>query len=163
MALPNQIALDTAAFLDSSHAKNLEGITTGDLRRVATAFLIACYEDLGTKPHLLDGHDVHNVLGHILPGHLARADPIAPQVPSILEAMFKHLSEQHVLPHAFEMNQALATTADEFFETVRTGENAHHRIRKQEPVVNKVERLGRNDPCSCGSGKKYKKCHGRGQ
>ena len=23
-------------------------------------------------------------------------------------------------------------------------------------------RLGRNDPCPCGSGKKYKNCHGRG-
>jgi preprotein translocase subunit SecA len=22
------------------------------------------------------------------------------------------------------------------------------------------EKLGRNDPCYCGSGKKYKKCHG---
>ena len=24
-------------------------------------------------------------------------------------------------------------------------------------------KLGRNDPCSCGSGKKYKKCHGASQ
>jgi uncharacterized protein YecA (UPF0149 family) len=24
-----------------------------------------------------------------------------------------------------------------------------------------VEKLGRNDPCPCGSGKKYKQCHGR--
>jgi preprotein translocase subunit SecA len=24
-----------------------------------------------------------------------------------------------------------------------------------------VEKLGRNDPCPCGSGKKYKHCHGR--
>ncbi|WP_367280582.1 SEC-C metal-binding domain-containing protein [uncultured Desulfovibrio sp.] len=24
-------------------------------------------------------------------------------------------------------------------------------------------RVGRNDPCPCGSGKKYKKCCGRGQ
>ncbi|MBN2566267.1 MAG: SEC-C domain-containing protein, partial [Candidatus Eisenbacteria bacterium] len=23
-----------------------------------------------------------------------------------------------------------------------------------------VEKVGRNDPCPCGSGKKYKKCHG---
>ena len=23
-----------------------------------------------------------------------------------------------------------------------------------------AERVGRNDPCPCGSGKKYKKCHG---
>jgi len=22
-------------------------------------------------------------------------------------------------------------------------------------------KIGRNDPCYCGSGKKYKKCHGR--
>jgi preprotein translocase subunit SecA len=29
----------------------------------------------------------------------------------------------------------------------------------QKTVVNK-EKVGRNDPCPCGSGKKYKKCHG---
>ncbi|WP_279483989.1 SEC-C metal-binding domain-containing protein, partial [Aureimonas sp. SK2] len=29
---------------------------------------------------------------------------------------------------------------------------------KSSPV--KVERIGRNDPCSCGSGKKHKKCCG---
>ncbi len=27
-------------------------------------------------------------------------------------------------------------------------------------VVNAGPRVGRNDPCPCGSGKKYKKCHG---
>lgn len=27
-------------------------------------------------------------------------------------------------------------------------------------VVNKDAKIGRNDPCPCGSGKKYKKCHG---
>ncbi|MEO8853042.1 MAG: SEC-C metal-binding domain-containing protein, partial [Ginsengibacter sp.] len=33
---------------------------------------------------------------------------------------------------------------------------------KQEPV--KVgPKIGRNDPCPCGSGKKYKQCHGRGE
>ena len=30
---------------------------------------------------------------------------------------------------------------------------------KQVPVVNEVK-IGRNDPCPCGSGKKYKSCHG---
>jgi SEC-C motif-containing protein len=28
------------------------------------------------------------------------------------------------------------------------------------PVRNEGPRVGRNDPCPCGSGKKYKKCHG---
>ena len=31
---------------------------------------------------------------------------------------------------------------------------------KQEPI--KVgPKIGRNDPCPCGSGKKYKQCHGK--
>ena len=32
---------------------------------------------------------------------------------------------------------------------------------KQRPVH--VEKVGRNDPCPCGSGKKYKNCHGKGK
>lgn len=29
------------------------------------------------------------------------------------------------------------------------------------PVVREGEKVGRNDPCPCGSGKKYKQCHGK--
>src|SRR5262249_28570889 len=32
--------------------------------------------------------------------------------------------------------------------------------RPQQRTVSEHEKLGRNDPCWCGSGKKYKKCHG---
>ena len=32
---------------------------------------------------------------------------------------------------------------------------------KPQPVVNAGQKVGRNDPCPCGSGKKYKHCHGR--
>jgi preprotein translocase subunit SecA len=31
------------------------------------------------------------------------------------------------------------------------------------PVTRSDEKVGRNDPCPCGSGKKYKKCHGANQ
>jgi preprotein translocase subunit SecA len=30
---------------------------------------------------------------------------------------------------------------------------------KREPIRNREEKVGRNDPCPCGSGKKYKACH----
>ena len=30
-----------------------------------------------------------------------------------------------------------------------------------QPIVNAVPKVGRNDPCPCGSGKKYKHCHGK--
>ena len=32
---------------------------------------------------------------------------------------------------------------------------------KQETVRRDKPKVGRNDPCPCGSGKKYKKCHGK--
>ncbi len=42
--------------------------------------------------------------------------------------------------------------------------NAHAEARRQapRPAVRREEKIGRNDLCPCGSGKKYKKCHGRG-
>jgi preprotein translocase subunit SecA len=32
---------------------------------------------------------------------------------------------------------------------------------KVQPFVRPVQKVGRNDPCPCGSGKKYKQCHGK--
>ncbi len=31
----------------------------------------------------------------------------------------------------------------------------------QQPVVRDERKVGRNEPCPCGSGKKYKQCHGK--
>jgi preprotein translocase subunit SecA len=35
----------------------------------------------------------------------------------------------------------------------------HHHGPVSEPVVRAQPKIQRNDPCPCGSGKKYKKCH----
>lgn len=32
---------------------------------------------------------------------------------------------------------------------------------EQKPFVRAGGKVGRNDPCPCGSGKKYKQCHGK--
>jgi preprotein translocase subunit SecA len=39
--------------------------------------------------------------------------------------------------------------------------NSQQGDKKPEPIRNRGERVGRNDPCPCGSGKKYKNCHMR--
>ena len=41
--------------------------------------------------------------------------------------------------------------------------NSNASDSKPEPVVNKGPKVGRNDPCPCGSGKKYKNCCGKNQ
>jgi hypothetical protein len=38
---------------------------------------------------------------------------------------------------------------------------ARHLGGKREPVVRQAARVGRNEPCTCGSGKKFKKCCGK--
>ncbi len=40
-------------------------------------------------------------------------------------------------------------------------EGAHIFYRGDEPYKRESKKIGRNDPCPCGSGKKYKKCCGR--
>jgi preprotein translocase subunit SecA len=37
---------------------------------------------------------------------------------------------------------------------------SRERSDKQQPIRSAEEKVGRNDPCPCGSGKKYKKCCG---
>jgi preprotein translocase subunit SecA len=32
---------------------------------------------------------------------------------------------------------------------------------EHKPFVRQEQKVGRNDPCPCGSGKKYKQCHGK--
>jgi preprotein translocase subunit SecA len=39
--------------------------------------------------------------------------------------------------------------------------NTNGEIKVVEPIRNRGEKVGRNDPCPCGSGKKYKNCHMR--
>jgi uncharacterized protein YecA (UPF0149 family) len=41
------------------------------------------------------------------------------------------------------------------------GPDCDHHHHAQEPFRRESSKLGRNDPCTCGSGKKFKKCCGK--
>jgi hypothetical protein len=157
-----QVALDTAAFLDSPEAQALTEPSRAEVKKIAEIFLGLCYDALGKKPRLLDGQDMHMLLGHQMPGRLALKDPLAEHVPAILEAYIDHLEATQVVTDVFEMRRGLQGTIGEFREAVRTGQDVHHHAApRQDPFVHRAAKLGRNDPCSCGSGKKFKKCHGK--
>ncbi len=156
-----EVALELAAFLDSGEAR---GLAAGreHARAIVEIFLTACYEELGKAPRFLDSEDVHAVLGHLMPPRFGKGDARAAHVPAVLEAYVAHLELTQVVPQLFEIRRALDETRAEFQEAVRTGRGAQHGTReKGTPFVHGAPKLGRNDPCSCGSGKKYKKCHGK--
>ena len=53
-----------------------------------------------------------------------------------------------------DFDEALANPVSEFSEEEQA------MMANGEPVVREGVKVGRNDPCPCGSGKKYKQCHG---
>jgi len=77
-----------------------------------------------------------------------RAQPITMNKPSAESAIPPFAGPRAVAPASPEGRgpQPPRTGGDDVIKTVR----------REEPKV------GRNDPCPCGSGKKYKKCHGAG-
>jgi preprotein translocase subunit SecA len=54
---------------------------------------------------------------------------------------------ENVQYHHADYDEALGTTADT--------------EKPAQPQVRQGEKVGRNDPCPCGSGRKYKHCHGK--
>ena len=61
------------------------------------------------------------------------------------------------------MTSKLDTSAIDTITPV--GESAPNKTSdsKPQPIVNNGPKVGRNDPCPCGSGKKYKNCCGKNQ
>ncbi len=51
-----------------------------------------------------------------------------------------------------------AASASEIVEQQQSAIDGTQSEHKPEPIRNRQERVGRNDPCPCGSGKKFKQC-----
>jgi uncharacterized protein YecA (UPF0149 family) len=82
-------------------------------------------------------------------------------VGEVLDALLDFVAATSVFTQAFEARRAAPDACAELVELVRHGRNTPAVASKQDPFVHGASKLGRNDPCSCGSGKKFKKCHGK--
>jgi preprotein translocase subunit SecA len=65
----------------------------------------------------------------------------------IEEAEHKHPQVENVQYHHADYDEALGAKDDA--------------PKPQQPIERALPKVGRNDPCPCGSGKKYKHCHGK--
>ncbi len=72
---------------------------------------------------------------------------------SMEEPSQQHLTETH------QNLDELSETQRQQAQAAQTDTRSRQPIA---PIVNNGPKIGRNDPCPCGSGKKYKNCHGRG-
>lgn len=68
------------------------------------------------------------------------------------------LKEKAVLPETADLIIQPTQVVIEAFDAALDG----RRPGEQQGTVVVAPKIGRNEPCSCGSGKKYKRCHGDG-
>jgi len=100
--------------------------------------------------------------------HLVVHQPAPPQAPptqALPNAPFEAPRAGAPQPAAAQMAAAQAArtlpldpNAARRFDQLRSNRGEDSTARQ--PVRKASEKVGRNDPCPCGSGKKYKKCHG---
>ncbi len=85
----------------------------------------------------------------------AEAPVVRPVAPRRAPQQLTLNSPQASAPSPFGAVGGGVATAQEPPRPARTGgDDVIRQVKRDEPKV------GRNDPCPCGSGKKYKKCHG---
>lgn len=100
---------------------------------------------------------------------LAR-DTFNEMIATIKERVARYLFRLEVEQNTPQATEAAAEHAVEVLEKEQEARKEQQMVygapdapeeRKQAPVHNSAEKVGRNDPCHCGSGKKFKKCHGK--
>jgi len=72
-----------------------------------------------------------------------------------LEAAERQQVEARLSQSQFQHQDAGSYSADEEAAQVEAAQQGVNPLQRDEP------KIGRNDPCPCGSGKKYKHCHGQ--
>jgi preprotein translocase subunit SecA len=73
------------------------------------------------------------------------------------------IDEQRQAPIEMHYEHAEANSAFEAEQETESesGLSTEDPASKEQPFTREGHKVGRNDPCPCGSGKKYKQCHGK--
>jgi len=147
-------------FLASPEAGGLAA-SPDDRREIATRLSDALAE-VGRPLTQLGADDVHGWLFHAVPEQFDPVDPLCAHVGATLRALvaFAARTSGEKLER---LTRALDESLPELEHALAHGHSHHHHHgddEPQEPYVRAAPKVGRNDPCPCRSGKKFKKCHG---
>lgn len=156
----SRVRAAAAEFLGSSHARPFLDDRAG-AGEVARAFLAACHERLGVRADLLDEDQLREAVLEVLPPLLDPAAGASKRAVAIVKALLDHQLETASNPSGWRLGAVLDEIEPEFAR--RLARSGGREVRPdREPLRRPGSKLGRNDPCPCGSGKKHKKCCGRG-
>lgn len=115
---------------------------------VLLAFLAGACEIRRVEPEDIEEADVKAaLLGPV--ARLAVPETLRGEVPAVCGALLAHLEAEGRLGGGRGLGAFVKALTESFLQEASG---------KVKPVVRAGSKLGRNDPCPCDSGKKYKKC-----
>ena len=133
-------------FLDRPHARDVVGRVGPDAGPVLVAFLEAAAH--GRAPADIDAESVsHAFLGHVPALALDASRRAA--VPELVASFLGDLEDVGRLSDGRLLGAHVRASAATFRDRA---------AGKAPDLTRRAEKLGRNDPCPCGSGRKYKQC-----
>ncbi len=142
-----------------------DGLTEQSIKNIRKGAMLQ-FTDARWKDHLLGMDHMKEGIG--LRGY-AQKNPLTEYKKEGFE-MFRYTMDrikQEVVEFLFRMQIQKEAQSEAAEEAMPQKQNViEHRgqeegASKPETVRREEKKVGRNDPCPCGSGKKYKKCHGK--
>jgi hypothetical protein len=156
--LEERYRLLAASFRESDASVPLGERLGAGFRDALEAVVAALWRDVGSAPRDLDREKIASLLRTTLPARLSGAEPWASDVPDVVEAFLTFVSEEESLSTAWEWSSAIDESREAYASALADPKRPQLGGVKFTPDRRPSEKLGRNDPCFCGSGKKYKHC-----
>jgi len=177
----DRISLLVGRFCRSPHGAEFRRDPAGCARDIADTLLSSARVDLRLMPHQLDMPALRQLLLHVLPEEAENPPEFFEQLAPVTTALLRWLESEGILSDAAPLAEAVAGWSDEIVANAAAEANwsdgKRHIVMHppslsdgpddlppmpgSTPIARDVPKVGRNDPCPCGSGKKYKHCCGK--
>lgn len=142
------IEMWVADYLEEAAGRSVDPALRPMADELLVTFLFHACAERGVPPGELERRDLKTALLEGLPG-VRVPEAARPKVPRFIGDFLADLERRGRLSNGAMLGQELAAQRDNYLA-------AH--AEKPKPVVRPADKIGRNDPCPCGSGLKYKKC-----
>lgn len=148
--LREQIENWASEFVHTDDARAFPEETLAHAPGILAAFLEGACRRAGGDLGAVEAGHAQKAFLEDLPA-LAVPAGVRPHVPRLVEAFLGRLEADGRLADGRLLGKGIAASAPAYLEAASG---------KPRPFRNPGTKLGRNDPCPCGSGQKYKKCCG---
>ncbi len=152
----------TREFTESLKSKSKESKTFAEYltKSLLNYLFFLQHKEIGE----LNEEHIRHFLFEYAPQKLVINSDTGKEVPEILNKLVDFLDTEGYIKNGIQLKKTISENIKGFNKLLPTQKSPARlpiKAPKGKPPVSGQVKIGRNDPCPCGSGKKYKKCCGK--